>query len=213
MNDAKLAELASQMGSAHVIALKWHGFRRAESGSEGNRGLAPEGCFSMIRWALRLRGAIAIGLAIAASLAYGQSDLPGRSILRGAAVEYLFPEQVTVIAGKPIDIALHFRIAQGLHINSHTPKDEFLIPTTFSIPNGGGVRLDKATYPAGEDFIQPLDPTTKLSVYTGEFTIQTRIVAAAGNHLVEAKLRYQACDKNACMPPKTIPVAIDVIAK
>jgi hypothetical protein len=148
-----------------------------------------------------------------ALFAHAQSDLPGRSILKGAAVEYLFPEQVTLVAGKPADVALHFRIAQGLHINSHTPKDEFLIPTTFSIPDGAGVRLDKATYPAGEDFTLPLDPGTKLSVYTGEFTIQARIVAAAGNHLVEGKLRYQACDKNACLPPKTIPVAIDVIGK
>jgi len=43
--------------------------------------------------------------------------------------------------------------------------------------------------------------------------IQARIVATAGNHLVEAKLRFQACDKEVCMPPKTIPVAIDVIAQ
>jgi hypothetical protein len=43
--------------------------------------------------------------------------------------------------------------------------------------------------------------------------IQARIVATAGNHLVEAKLRYQACDNNACMPPKTIVVAMDVVGK
>ena len=46
-----------------------------------------------------------------------------------------------------------------------------------------------------------------------EFVIQARIVAAPGNHLVEAKLHFQACDKNICLPPKTIPVAIDVIGK
>lgn len=164
---------------------------------------------------------VSYGILVAAFLALGagglaahaQSDLPGRSILKGAAVEYLFPEQVTVTAGKPSDVVLHFRIAQGLHINSHAPKDEFLIPTTFSIPDGTGVRLDKVTYPAGEEFTLPLDPSTRLSVYTAEFTIATRIVAPAGNHLVEAKLRYQACDRSACLPPKTIPVAIDVIGK
>ena len=53
----------------------------------------------------------------------------------------------------------------------------------------------------------------KLSVYTGEFVVQARIKAAPGDHLVEAKLRYQACDRNACMPPKTITAAIDVIGK
>ena len=150
---------------------------------------------------------------MAGLLAQGQADSTSRSILKGAAVEYLYPEQVTVPAGKPSDVALHFRIAQGLHINSHKPKDEFLIPTAFSIPDSSGVRLESATYPVGADYISPLDPGVKLSVYSGEFTIQARIVAAAGNHLVEAKLHFQACDKNACMPPKTIPVAIDVIGK
>ncbi|MGB7546499.1 MAG: protein-disulfide reductase DsbD domain-containing protein [Terracidiphilus sp.] len=141
------------------------------------------------------------------------SDAPDRSIARGAAVEFLYPEQVTVPAGKASPVELHFRVAQGLHINSHTPSEEFLIPTNLLIPEASGVRLAAATYPGGTDITLPLDPSTKLSVYTGEFTIFARIVAARGNHLVEATLRYQACDNNACMPPKTITVPIDVIAK
>jgi hypothetical protein len=108
---------------------------------------------------------------------------------------------------------LHFRVAQGLHINSHTPSDEFLIPTDFSIPDGMGVRLGAASYPPGTIISLAFDPKTKLSVYTGEFDIQARIVATPGNHLVQAKLRYQACDQNQCMPPKTINVPIDVIGK
>jgi len=120
---------------------------------------------------------------------------------------------VTVTAGKASNVELHFRVAQGLHINSHTPKEEFLIPTAFAIPNGLGVRLEAASYPEGKDFTLPTDPGNKLSVYTDEFVIQARIVAAPGNHLVEAKLHFQACNNTACMPPKTIPVAIDVIGK
>jgi hypothetical protein len=160
---------------------------------------------------IRVGAALVLGLT--GLLGLGQADDPGRSILKGAAVEYLFPEQVTLVAGKASEVELHFRVAQGLHINSHTPKDDFLIPTTLSMPEGAGARLEEANYPAGGEFTLPLDPKTKLSVYTGEFTIRVRIVAMAGNHLVEAKLRYQACDKNVCMPPKTIPVAIDVIGK
>jgi hypothetical protein len=128
-------------------------------------------------------------------------------------VEYLYPEQITVPAGKMSAVNLHFRVNQGLHINSHAPKEEYLIPTIFSIPEDSGVRLDGASYPAGTEITLPIDPTEKLVVYSGEFTIQARIVAAPGDHLVEAKLRYQACDQNACMPPKTIPVAIDVLGK
>lgn len=138
---------------------------------------------------------------------------PHRSMLKTEAVEFLYPEQVTVPAGKPTSLSLHFRIRENLHINSHTPREEYLIPTVFSIPDSSGVRLADAVYPAGVDFDLPVEPSEKLSVYTGEFTINARIVAAAGDHLVEAKLHYQACDQNACMPPKTITVPIDVVGK
>jgi hypothetical protein len=165
------------------------------------------------RGSLGVRFLCAVVLLAIATAAYAQADLSSRSITKGAAVEYLFPEQVSVPAGKPSDVALHFRIAPGLHINSHDPREEFLIPTTFSIPDGTGVKLQTANYPAGADFYLPLEPKDKLSVYTGEFIIQARLVAEPGNHLVEARLHYQACDKNACMPPKTITVPIDVIGQ
>jgi hypothetical protein len=75
------------------------------------------------------------------------------------------------------------------------------------------VKLESADYPAGMEFALPVEPGTKLIVYTGDFAIQARIVAQPGDHMVEAKLRYQACDANACLPPKTITVPIDVVAR
>ena len=129
------------------------------------------------------------------------------------AVEYLYPEQMTLPAGKATSVALHFRVAPGLHINSHEPKDTFLIPTEFSIPPDAGARLESANYPPGTTITLPADPTTKLSVYVGDFAIETRLVAAAGNHLVKGQLHYQACDQSQCLPPKTMTVAFDVIGK
>jgi hypothetical protein len=167
----------------------------------------------MVAKTVRIRIAAGLALTLGAFAALGQVDSASRLVPKGAGVEYLFPEQVTVAAGNASDVVLHFRVTEGLHINSHTPKDEYLIPTTFSIPDGVGVRLVEASYPAGTEFTLPADPSTKLTVYTGEFVIQARIVAEAGNHLVEAKLHFQACDKNVCLPPKTIPFAIDVIGK
>ena len=159
--------------------------------------------------------AIAFALAAACGTAFPQQspvfdDTPRP---RGNAVEFLYPEQITLPAGKASAVELHFRVAQGLHINSHTPHDSFLIPTELTVPSASGVRLENATYPTGEDITLPADPSTRPSVYTGEFTIQTRLVAEHGEHLVQARLRYQACDNNACLPPKTITVAIDVIGK
>jgi hypothetical protein len=151
--------------------------------------------------------------ALAASAQIVSTDARNRPAARPEAVAYLFPEQVTVPAGKPDTVALHFRVAQGLHINSHTPSDDSLIPTVFSIPADKNVHLDSANYPAGAVISLAVDPKTKLSVYTGDFVVEARIVAAPGNHLVQGKLRYQACDNNECMPPHTITVPIDVIGK
>lgn len=160
-------------------------------------------------------GAIAAVVMVAAQ-AIGQSpsfNRPNHPVAKPEAVAYLYPEQVRVPAGKSSPVTLHFRVAEGLHINSHTPTDTYLIGTELSIPETSGVRLDAANYPPGAEFRPDGDPKMKLNVYTGEFTIDTRIVANKGNHLVEAQLRFQACDQNACMPPKTITVPIDVIGK
>jgi hypothetical protein len=162
-----------------------------------------------------MRIALVTALTFVSALAFSQEPLiePAPRTAAKSAVVFLYPEQVTLSANKPATIVLHFRVAPGLHINSHTPSEPELIPATFAISPAAGVRLMNAVYPPGTDFTLPLDPNTKLSVYSGEFTIQARIVAAPGSHLVEATFRYQACDNNACMPPKTITAAIDVIAK
>lgn len=159
-------------------------------------------------WAIPLAFVLgAAGLTAQSSM----SDKPASN--KQAAVSYLFPEQVTIAADKPTAVDLHFKVAAGLHVNSHTPHTEELIPTTLKIPETSGVRLVSATFPPGADYAFAINPGEKLSVYTGEFVIHTTLVAARGNHLVEATLRYQACNNESCFPPRTIPVAIDVISK
>lgn len=158
-------------------------------------------------------GIAALTLTVIAHAQFVSNAPQNRAAAKTEAVQYLYPEQVRLPAGKPAMVALHFRVAQGLHINSHTPSDDSLIPTTFSIPAGAGARLENASYPAGTTIALPADPKTRLNVYTGDFAIQTRLLAAAGDHLVQGRLRYQACDQTQCMPPRTISVAIDVIGK
>jgi hypothetical protein len=156
-------------------------------------------------------GFAVIGMTVAAQAPLLQDTKPAGGKVE--AVKYLYPEQITVPAGKATAVELHFRIAPGLHINSHSPRDKFLIPTTLSVPEGAGVKLESAAYPEGKDYVLPADPTTKLNVFSGEFAINAKLTSAPGDHLVEAKLRYQACDETQCMPPKTITVPIDVVAK
>ncbi len=162
---------------------------------------------------LGLPALLAVAVALAAP---AQSPLfhdPNQPVGKTQQVQYLYPEQVTLPAGKPQSVTLHFRIAPGLHINSHSPSDQFLIPTVLSLPANAGVSLAAAHYPDGVEYILPADPSTKLNVYTGDFAIEARLLATPGDHLVQVHLRFQACDENACMPPRTITAAIDVIAR
>ena len=78
--------------------------------------------------------AICASLALSGSASCAQDGLmekPHKSLLKTEAVEYLYPEQVTLPAGKSSPVTLHFRIQPNLHINSHTPREQYLIPTVF----------------------------------------------------------------------------------
>lgn len=127
-------------------------------------------------------------------------------------VHFLYPQQVTVKAGVPQTVELHFRIADGLHINSHTPRQKSLIRTELVEAEPIGVKIATVDFPPGSDFAFPADPATKLSIYSGEFVLKMHLTAQPGNHLVQGALRYQACDNSTCFPPRNVPVPVDVIA-
>ena len=163
---------------------------------------------------MRLFVLLPFALAVASLSAQAPfSGLESHPAAKPPAVAYLFPEQISVAADKPAPVDLHFKVAPGLHVNSHTPSAEELIATTLKFPETPGVRLTQAIFPPGEDYALAFDPSQKLSVYTGEFIVHAELVAEKGEHLVQATLHYQACNNDSCMPPHSIPVAIDVIAK
>jgi len=128
-------------------------------------------------------------------------------------VSYLFPEQVSIPAQKLTAVDLHFRVADGLHINSHTPREKSLIATNLAVAETSALKVTGVEFPAGTDYAFAFEPNEKLSVYTGEFTVKAHLTAPVGNYMLQGLLRYQACDSRSCYPPKTIPVAVDVIAK
>jgi Disulphide bond corrector protein DsbC len=111
-------------------------------------------------------------------------------------------------------VALNFRVGDGFHINSNTPKDEFLIPTALKMDLPTDIVLGKIEYPAGQDLTFPFMPDTKLSVYSGDFTINLAVhplaSVAPGKYVMHGFLRYQACDNAQCFPPKKLPVSFDV---
>jgi DsbC/DsbD-like thiol-disulfide interchange protein len=122
-------------------------------------------------------------------------------------------EQQNVTAGKRSVLELHFRVVDGFHVNSHTPKSELLIPTQITLQPAAGVKAEAIEYPAGTSYSFSFDPTEKLDVYSGTFIVKLPVLADAGAHTVDGTLRYQACDHAACYPPKNLPVQVIFTAK
>ena len=130
-----------------------------------------------------------------------------------AAGQFLFPDKINIPARRAAQIDLHFRVADGLHINSHAPTDKTLIPTRLAVVEVQGLNVTAVDFPPGTQYAPQFAPREKLSVYAGEFVLHAHLTAQPGEHLLEGGLRYQACDANACLPPRTIPVSVTVVAQ
>jgi Thiol:disulfide interchange protein DsbD, N-terminal len=127
--------------------------------------------------------------------------------------------KVQVKSGSSVAVQMDFRVGTDFHINSNQPKSELLIPTQLKLSAGPPVSIASLKYPQGDDVSFPFAPGEKLSVYSGDFSITTMVKAAAsarpGDYTVNGELRFQACDRSACYPPRSIPVkfVVTVVAK
>jgi hypothetical protein len=121
---------------------------------------------------------------------------------------------VTATRTEQTKVEVDFRVATGFHINSNTPKSEFLIPTKLSMDVPTDITLGKTEYPAGQDLSFPFQPDEALNVYTGDFAITLNVhplhSVVPGKYVMHGVLRYQACDNAQCFPPKSLPVSFDV---
>jgi hypothetical protein len=153
---------------------------------------------------------IAVGtLACLSSLALAQS--PGK---KAPSVTLAPVAPVSVTRGKAAPVSLHFRVAPGFHINSNTPKSEFLIPTALKMDAPTDIALTKTTYPVGKDMTFPFAPDEPLNVYSGDFTVTLTVrplhTVMPSKYAIHGELKYQACDNAACYPPKKLPVDFEV---
>jgi hypothetical protein len=122
-------------------------------------------------------------------------------------------ESQVIPAGKRSVLEIRFRVIDGYHVNSHTPKSELLIATKMNLQPSAGVKAGAAEYPAGKTYSFSFSPEDKLDVYEGDFTVKLPVVAAVGPHEMDGTLRYQACDHAACYPPRSLPLQVVFTAK
>ena len=139
---------------------------------------------------------------------------PAQTLGKAPTLAFAPAPLVTAERTKLTTVSLNFRVPPGYHINSNTPKSEFLIPTALHLDVPTDIVLGKIGYPEGEDLSFPFSPDEKLNVYTGDFAITLAVhplhSVVPGKYVMHGMLRYQACDNAACYPPKNLPVSVEL---
>jgi Disulphide bond corrector protein DsbC. len=124
-------------------------------------------------------------------------------------------EKVTAKRGAAVEVKTPILLKPGYHVNSNTPSESYLIPLRLTWEPGPLQSID-VIFPKAHLEKYEFSPT-RLSVFTGDFELATKFKVAAdaesGPGMALGKLRYQACNNNSCLPPKTIEIKIPVIVQ
>jgi thioredoxin:protein disulfide reductase len=119
-------------------------------------------------------------------------------------------EVMAVVPGGPVApggstrLTLNVKLPPQYHVQSDKPRDQFLIATALNVKAPAGVTVDRTVYPKPSDLAQA-GRKEPLSVFGAEFSIEVHLTvganAAAGDLVIPAQLRYQACDDKVCYAP------------
>jgi len=114
-----------------------------------------------------------------------------------------------VAPGDRFSVTLDIDIANGWHINSHRPHQDYMVPANLHIASGLPVEVGEIAYPAAHDIELAGE---KLSVYEGKVSLSVPFTVAAaaqpGGAELSISLRFQACDNTSCLPPDEIRLKI-----
>ncbi len=116
--------------------------------------------------------------------------------------------------GSTVRLAARVKVDKGWHVNSNTPSFDWLIPTElhYELPEGfGEPRLE---YPDHQ--IQKFEFADEpIAVYDGRVTIRAEFELPAdlaeGPLEIPARLRYQACDHESCLPPTNANAIVELV--
>lgn len=117
-----------------------------------------------------------------------------------------------VYPGTEFKLAVEVEVAEGWHINSDKPYDEYLIPTSLIVLENPNFKLTKVAYPKPHDFKFSFSESP-LSVWEGTVykgaLVEVDSNAAPGVYSLIVELEYQACNDMSCQAPTSV---IDTIS-
>jgi hypothetical protein len=105
-------------------------------------------------------------------------------------------------------------VRDGFHIQADSVVDEFLIPTRVVLAGNTGFELGPVVFPAEREFTME-GVGVPWRVFDGSFDILVGLRSlgeppAGKVSTVGAELKYQACDRRQCYPPRTVEFEIPV---
>ena len=130
------------------------------------------------------------------------------SVTAGVVPKATFYFKPAGFKGDSTRLILHVSLPQGWHIQSNTPLDSFLIPTTVKA-TAEGVVFGSAAFPKPVEKDYPA-LGGKVALFEGEFDIAVPAkranakVKSSALKSVKVKLGYQACNDSQCLPPKEV---------
>jgi thiol:disulfide interchange protein DsbD len=150
----------------------------------------------------RVAAALLPVLALAATSAFAQIGFSAPDAQPKASIEGSIQKRT----GDEVEGTIAVAIADGWHVNSNTPTEEFSIPTVLELD---GAELIAAKYPPHTLKAFEFTGGKPLAVYDGKFNITFRAKLKSGATKIGAALRFQACSDRVCLPPNTARTAID----
>ncbi len=135
----------------------------------------------------------------------------------GLAAQQPPPVQLTPLAesaaaspGRSLRLALRVEVVNGLHLQSNQPREPGLIATTLYFDPPPGITVSEVVFPPSTDFrVDGFDQP--LAVFDNRIHIGVTVHMAAdqplGPLVLPGRLRYQACDAQACYFPTEVPTS------
>lgn len=125
----------------------------------------------------------------------------------------VIPREVVVTVGKTQTVGIDVEVKPGYHVQANPASFDNLIPLTLTLRPTSGVTAGSPIYPAKKT-IRLEGGDMDLSVYDGKFCVMVPISANAvspdDGWRIEGTLRYQACDHEKCLAPRSATVQLVV---
>jgi DsbC/DsbD-like thiol-disulfide interchange protein len=152
-----------------------------------------------------------LNLGVAGLLALFCFALPLRAEKPDVRARIVAPPSVA--AGATATLVVEMTLGPDWHVNSHTPGEKYLIPTSVTLTTTTGA-LSPIRYPPHVEkrFAFSEEP---MAVYEGTVRFQTDLSLpddATGEVSIAGTVAFQACNDRQCFPPSKIPLEAKLTA-